>query len=235
MKSITKILKGLLRTKTAVPTKVGSAWTSGEIKAFRVGGTVFLKFSGVRINALTQRTTIATLPEGYRPPAEVTGKPDGTIFIIVGTGGSIQIDPTNGGTFYSNLTYPADMLGGGYCIVSLLCVISSLVRRWSHEQEYSRTVKAPNKRQESRGNSNLSVGEIVGDNQLLTSCGRKNSIDFFGKKTERRLDHSRHKRLWQFLLCFVIQQHIQWVAEWNSRAGYSVQIIGATALERGCC
>ena len=113
MKSITKILKGLLRTKTAVPTKVGSAWTSGEIKAFRVGGTVFLKFSGVHINALTQRTTIATLPEGYRPPAEVTGKPDGTIFIIVGTGGSIQIDPTNGGTFYSNLTYPADMLGGG--------------------------------------------------------------------------------------------------------------------------
>ena len=65
MKGITKILKGLLRTKTAVPTKVGNAWTSGEIKAYRVGGTVFLKFSGAHINALTQRTTIATLPEGY--------------------------------------------------------------------------------------------------------------------------------------------------------------------------
>ena len=235
MKGITKILKGLLRTKTAVPTKVGNAWTSGEIKAYRVGGTVFLKFSGAHINALTQRTTIATLPEGYRPPAEVTGKPDGTIYIIVGTGGSIQIDPMDGGTFYSNLTSPADMLGGGYCIASLLCVISSFVRRWSHEQEYSRTVKAPDKRQEGRENSNLSVGEIVGDNQLHTSGGRKNSVDLIGQKTECRLDHSGHKRLWQFVLCFVIQQHIQWAAEWNSRTGHSVQTIGATALERGCC
>lgn len=31
------------------------------------------------------------------------------------------------------------LLGGGYYVVSLLCVISSLVRRWSHEQEIERS------------------------------------------------------------------------------------------------
>lgn len=112
MLNIKKLFTKLMTTESVTPTRVGSAWTSGDIKAYRVGGTVFLKFSGAHINAITQRTTIATLPEGYRPPAEVTGKPDGTIYIIVGTGGAIQIDPMNGGTFYSNVTFVAK-LGGG--------------------------------------------------------------------------------------------------------------------------
>lgn len=134
--------------------------------------------------------------------------------------------------------YKLKLFGGGYGITSfmstVLSAISSFVRRWSHEQEYSRTVKALDKSQEGRENRSVSVGEIVCNNRLHTSSRSKNCIDFIGQKTERRLDHRRNKRLWQHVLCFVVQQYIQWDAERNGRTGYFVQTVGATALERGC-
>ena len=109
--------------------------------------------------------------------------------------------------------YKLKLFGGGYGITSfmstVLSTISSFVRRWSHEQEYSRTVKALDKSQEGRENRSVSVGEIVCNNRLHTSSRSKNCIDFIGQKTERRLDHGRNKRLWQHVLCFVVQQYIQ--------------------------
>ena len=112
MKKITTLLAGMLNQKTATPTKVGSKWVSGTITAYRVGGVVTLKLNAARIDSVTARTAIASLPEGFRPLTEITGKPDGTLFLVIGTAGTIQVDPPAGGTYYTNITYVA-ALGGG--------------------------------------------------------------------------------------------------------------------------
>ena len=154
---------------------------------------------------------------------------------IVSTGGSLVVQTGNDFDLTNYTIYITGIyLAGGGIVEHAFCAISSLVRRWSHEQEYSRTVKALDKSQEGRENRSVSVGEIVCNNRLHTSSRSKNCVDFIGQKTERRLDHGRNKRLWQHVLCFVVQQYIQWDAERNGRTGYFVQTVGATALERGC-
>lgn len=112
MLNLKKLIKKMLTTESVQATKVGSAWTSGNINAYRAGGTVTVKFSGASIGSVSSRTTIARIPEGFRPPAEMVGKPDGSVFVIISTDGYIKVDPPANGTFYVNITYAAK-LGGG--------------------------------------------------------------------------------------------------------------------------
>lgn len=49
------------------PTKVGSLWTAGEIKVRRRGNVCQMKINGATIGAASSRTTIASIPAGYRP------------------------------------------------------------------------------------------------------------------------------------------------------------------------
>lgn len=48
-------------------TKVGSLWTAGEIKIRRRGNVCQMKINGATIGATSSRTTIASIPAGYRP------------------------------------------------------------------------------------------------------------------------------------------------------------------------
>lgn len=48
-------------------TKVGSLWTAGEIKVRRRGNVCQMKINGATIGAASSRTTIASIPAGYRP------------------------------------------------------------------------------------------------------------------------------------------------------------------------
>lgn len=113
MLNIKKLFTKLMTTESVTPSKVGSAWTSGTITAYRIGGTVTLKFSAAAISGVSSRTTIAKLPDGYKPPAEIVGKPDGGLYILVTPSGNIQVDPPAGGTYYVSVTFVAK-LGGVY-------------------------------------------------------------------------------------------------------------------------
>ena len=48
-------------------TKVGSLWTAGEIIVRRRGNICQMKINGATIGAASARTTIASIPEGFRP------------------------------------------------------------------------------------------------------------------------------------------------------------------------
>lgn len=101
----------MMATEEVTPTKVGTTWDSGDIKVYRTGGCVTVKFLAAHIKSINSRTTIATIPEGFRPPFEVALKPDGTLFVIVRTDGSLQVDPPANGTFYTSITYTANING----------------------------------------------------------------------------------------------------------------------------
>jgi hypothetical protein len=79
------------------------------------------------IKSINSRTTIATIPEGFRPPFEVALKPDGTLLVIVCTDGSLQVDPPANGTFYTSITYNAKL--GGVIRQLLSTLATAFVRK----------------------------------------------------------------------------------------------------------
>ena len=102
--------------------------------------------------------------EGYTPVAfgwAVMGTSSSFVFPSIGVIGGNNVltmalrmsgaSPTNvrQNTLTLRVLYVrTGFIGGGYCIVSLLCAISSFVRRWSHEQENTESAYADCKKSE---------------------------------------------------------------------------------------
>ena len=89
-------------------TKNGSIWTAGTIKLYKRGYNVMLALMGVNISSVSTRTTFATIPTGYRPPAQTYVVPggSGSDYIIVDSNGQIRADKGMS-TFYGTVSYPS--------------------------------------------------------------------------------------------------------------------------------
>lgn len=107
----TVYVNGVQMRKTQVTvTKSGSAWTAGNITAYYNNGTMTVQFSNVSIGTISARTTVATIPAGYRPPAEAYGKANNSNYtgtLIVQNNGNIQVDAAFSGktSIYATITY----------------------------------------------------------------------------------------------------------------------------------
>ena len=125
---ICTLLDGLNRYQTATPTKVGNVWTSGTIVAYKRGNVGCVKISGATFSEVTQRTTIAQLPVGFRPASEVSGLLDtASAWWFITAGGEIRLDPITARTAWGNITY---VVGGVIRkVLSLTCSISE--RGWA--------------------------------------------------------------------------------------------------------
>lgn len=109
-KLMTKIINAFA-VKETTPTKYGSAWTSGGIVIYKRSGVVTVKCNGVVISALSARTQIATVPEGFRPLTECGAPIDGTnIFWFVDASGALKVNATSARTFWSSMTYVGGVL-----------------------------------------------------------------------------------------------------------------------------
>lgn len=99
----------VIPTNTRVnATRVGSVWTAGEIAAFRRGNCCVLKINGATFNGVNARTVFASLPEGFRPPTEVTlhiPRSPYTTIIGVRWDGQIWVENLDAGSYWYNLTY----------------------------------------------------------------------------------------------------------------------------------
>ena len=115
-KLLTKMIaNGCFNNSSVNATKTNStAWTGGTITCFRKGHCCTVKFNGVAHPKITSRTTIGTIPSGYRPPNEVeaimtnvtsVGEVNSAVKFLVETNGDIRIDPTNANTVWATLTY----------------------------------------------------------------------------------------------------------------------------------
>ena len=94
--------------ETVDATKVGNYYSSGTIKAYKCGGCVTVKLSSLVLSTLSARTTIASLPTGFRPPVEVYSIIHGTSRgILVTSAGNIQIESGTSGTYWASITYSA--------------------------------------------------------------------------------------------------------------------------------
>lgn len=97
-----------LKPSSVVPTKQGSYYSSGTIVAVKTGGCVTLQFNNVSLVALSSRTTIATLPSGYRPGMEVYGMITGTTrYFMVEYNGEIRVEPGSAGSVWGSCTFAA--------------------------------------------------------------------------------------------------------------------------------
>lgn len=87
-------------------TKVGNYWVSGLIRAHRKGYVVTLKLDNMAINAVSGRTQIATIPNGYRPITEVAFHDDSNSrMYIVSADGSVKAETQSAGNIWGAITY----------------------------------------------------------------------------------------------------------------------------------
>ena len=122
MLDIKKTLSKILYRLSVIPsddyataTKTNSsAWTGGVIQIWRKGNCCTIKFNGVAHPKITARTTIGTIPEGFRPPNELevlmtnvnsSGGISAATKFLVESNGEIKIDPTSAGSTWATLTY----------------------------------------------------------------------------------------------------------------------------------
>lgn len=95
------------------PTKTGSLWTAGEIKVIRRGNICQLKINGATIGAASSRTTIATLPNGFRPITQTEFlcriSANNIDIGFVNPDGTIQVDSGwKGGQRWVSVSYPVE-------------------------------------------------------------------------------------------------------------------------------
>ena len=100
---------GNVDTYSAVTaTKVGNYYSSGTVVAYKRSGVVTVKVNGLALSALSARTTVAKLPEGYRPPTQSYGIINSsTAYFVVETNGDVKFNAGSAQTVYSNVTYVA--------------------------------------------------------------------------------------------------------------------------------
>ena len=77
----------------------------------KIGNVVTLRFHAVAVKELSSRTTIGTIPEGFRPPNELyvipNATPNNSTYIMVQSNGDIKMEPTAARTYFANLSYVA--------------------------------------------------------------------------------------------------------------------------------
>lgn len=91
---------------TATATPATQYMTGGAIRAYKRGHTVTVRFDGVAHTTLTGRTTIATLPSGYRPPFQAYGQLNSkTDYFLVESDGAVKLNAISAATEYGMCTY----------------------------------------------------------------------------------------------------------------------------------
>lgn len=82
----------------ATPTKTDSnVWISGTISLRRRNGIVQIKLDGAVFGAVTDRTTFATIPVGYRPATESYFKDESGNNLLVDTSGNLKTGSRSAG------------------------------------------------------------------------------------------------------------------------------------------
>lgn len=198
-----------------------------------------------------------TLPDTMEPIRGYTripilyGTTDGSVGVVgtVLSSNSVQAQTFNyAGTqktvtiFCLFLWVRDDLIGGGYCIVSLLCAISSFVRRWSHEQENYRPAE---------------VFEVF-DRYVLKYSDKYNVRDSGivcgvsdNRRFKRRIyacwNYWNESKSWRLVSSSSVferfKSSIELLQSWNSGVhgsskrhnGNSIVQEGTVALEGGCC
>lgn len=99
-----------IKKSVVTVTKSGSAWTAGTVQAWYNSGTVTVQFANVSIGTISTRTTIATIPVGFRPPTEIYTKATNSAYtstIIVNANGEIKVDSgfSDKTGIYASVTY----------------------------------------------------------------------------------------------------------------------------------
>ena len=105
----TKILD-LLKYETATATKVGSYYSSGSITCYKRCGVVTVKCQALVMSQLSARTTVATLPSGFRPPNEVftiVSNTSSTERVLFDADGKVKFEPCSSATYYASVTFVA--------------------------------------------------------------------------------------------------------------------------------
>lgn len=89
-------------------TKSGSIWTAGSINLYRRGTTCYLKINGATFSQITARTTVATVPNAFKPYTETSGYLDGgTVQIFITADGQLRINPVAAGQRWGGIMYLA--------------------------------------------------------------------------------------------------------------------------------
>lgn len=120
MLNLKKVLAKLLTSASytyIIATKEGSVWTSGSIIAHKRNNVVTIKFNAVAHSVPSSRTTIASLPEGFRPPTQLI------VLSIARLSGSLAI----ANSFFVNPDGTIQIEGGGANIADY-CNASYVVR-----------------------------------------------------------------------------------------------------------
>ena len=140
-KTVAKILSFFGLKRSAATLTKGTAIYNSIVRFGNIG------FLFLGLNNLSGMTTgtwnqIGTVPEEYKPyqnSETCCFVGSGYGFAVVRTDGTIHLQPTISGNVLIRVIIPLVFSGGGYCIVSLLCAISSFVRRWSYENSMELT------------------------------------------------------------------------------------------------
>lgn len=85
------------------PTKTDSSiWTGGTISLRKCNGIVQIKLDGAIFSAVTNRSTFATIPEGYRPATESYFVDESGYRLLVDTNGNLKTGERSAGTTWGN-------------------------------------------------------------------------------------------------------------------------------------
>lgn len=94
-------------SSSVTATKVGNYYSGTGITAMKNGGCVTVHVAFTASASFSSRTTIATIPVGYRPMTQVFGYRNGTTeYFIVESNGDIKFNSlASGSTYYGVATY----------------------------------------------------------------------------------------------------------------------------------
>lgn len=109
LKEVKDFIYGINNDRAFVyATKVGTAWTGGAITVTRRGRVVQIRLGAVTTGSISSRTTIATIPAGYRPDGEVYGLlTDMEDYFVVEANGEIRINKAFTTARWGSITYVA--------------------------------------------------------------------------------------------------------------------------------
>lgn len=94
-------------SSSVTATKVGNYYSGTGITAMKNGGCVTVKVAFTASATFSGRTTIAKIPEGYRPMTQVFGYMNGTTeYFIIESNGDVKFNSlTSGSSYYGVSTY----------------------------------------------------------------------------------------------------------------------------------
>lgn len=112
-----------------------------------------------------------------------------------------------------------------------------LGRRWpyaEHKENAYENIALNTAKQENTADSDVLLWEVDTNIKLHAANRGEHYICIAGDKTECRLDNGGHKRLWEYSLRYILQQHIQRFAFRNCRTGYPVHAVTISGRGWAC-